>query len=303
MDRIEAMAAFVAVAERNGFAPAARALGLSPSAVTRLVGGLEGRLGVRLLQRTTRAVHLTDPCARFLERARRILADIEEAERLAESERAVPSGRLTVTAPVVFGRLHLASDLSDYMNRYPGVVAELLLGDRIVNLVEEGIDLALRIGALADSSDVARRVGATRRVVVGSADYLARAGVPESPVALAGHRIIAYTPLGPADRWRLGPPDAPREVAVTPSFVTNSVEVAIGSAERDGGLVQVLSYQVRDRVRAGALRVVLKAFEPAPLPIHFVYPSSRLLSVKVRALIDLAVASCDWSFVDLGPAR
>ena len=301
MDRVEAMTAFVAVAERNGFAPAARALGLSPSAVTRLVAGLEARLGVRLLQRTTRAVSLTDPGARFLERARRILADLEEAERLAESEQAAPTGRLVVTAPRMFGRLHVAPLVCDFMQPHPQVVCELQLNDRIVNLVEEGIDLALRIGHLEDSSDVARRMGATRRVVVASAGYLDRAGAPARPEDLARHRTIACTPLAPAERWRFGPAAAPREVAIVPSFVTNSVEAALWHAGNGGGLVQVLLYQVADAVRAGAMRIVLEAFEPEPLPIHFVFPSSRLLSVKVRTLIDLARETRDWSFVELRP--
>ena len=300
MDRVEAMTAFVAVAERNGFAPAARALGLSPSAVTRLVAGLETRLGVRLLQRTTRAVSLTDPGARFLERARRILADLEEAERQAESEQAVPTGRLVVTAPQMFGRLHVAPLVCDFMQSHPQVVCDLQLNDRIVNLVEEGIDLALRIGHLDDSSDVARRMGATRRVVVASAGYLDRFGAPAGLEDLARHRTIACTPLAPAERWRFGPAASPREVAVAPSFVTNSVEAALWHAGNDGGLVQVLGYQVADQVGAGAMRIVLEAFEPEPLPIHFVFPSSRLLSVKVRTVIDLARETRDWSFVELG---
>ena len=181
MDRIEAMTAFVAVAERNGFAPAARALGLAPSTVTRLVGGLEARLGVRLLQRNTRAVHLTGPGARFLERARHILADLDEAERLAESEQATPSGRLRVAAPVMFGRLHVAPLVCGYMRRHPAVVVDLDLADRVVNMVEEGVDLAVRIGPLADASLVARRFGAARRVVAASTGYLAQMERPRRP--------------------------------------------------------------------------------------------------------------------------
>jgi DNA-binding transcriptional LysR family regulator len=267
--------------------------------VTRLVAGLEARLGVRLLQRTTRAVSLTDPGARFLERARRILAELEEAERLAESEQAAPAGRLVVSAPWMFGRRHVAPLVCDFMQQYPQVVCELQLNDRIVNLVEEGIDLALRIGHLEDSSDVARRMGATRRVVVASADYLDRAGTPACLQDLAGHRTIACIPLAPAGRWRFGPAAAPREIALTPSFVTNSVEAALWHAGNGGGLVQVLGYQVADEVRAGAMRIVLEELEPEPLPIHFVFPSSRLLSVKVRTLIDLARETRDWSFIAL----
>ena len=296
MDRIDAMTAFVAVVERGGFASASRALGMSPSAVTRIVAGLEERLGVRLLQRTTRAVRLTEPGARFLERARRILADVDEAERIAETEHGVPVGRLVITAPVMFGRLHVAPLVCEFMGRHAAVKVELLLNDRNVNLVEEGVDLGVRIGALRDSGDVVRRMGATRRVTVASARYLERAGIPQRLEDLAGHRTIVCTGLGPAERMRFG---EGREIAVTPAFVTNNVEAALWHAGNDGGLVQVLSYQVAEALRSGTMRLVLPEFEPEPLPIQFIYPSSRLLSLKVRALIDLAVLNCDWSFVDV----
>src|ERR1700743_2362161 len=168
MDRLDAMQAFVTVADLKGFAPAARKLGLSPSAITRLVAALEEQLGARLLQRTTRQVALTDAGARYLERARRILADVEEAERAAEGERTRPSGRLVVSAPVGFGRLHVSPVMSAYLKRYPDVSAELRLEDRIVSLVEDGVDLSVRLGELADSSLVARQVGDMRRIVVAS---------------------------------------------------------------------------------------------------------------------------------------
>ena len=296
MDRIDAMTAFVAVVERGGFASASRALGMSPSTVTRIVAGLEERLGVRLLQRTTRAVRLTEPGTRFLERARRILADVDEAERIAETEHGVPVGRLVITAPVMFGRLHVAPLVCEFMGRHAAVKVELLLNDRNVNLVEEGVDLGVRIGALRDSGDVVRRMGATRRVTVASARYLERAGIPQRLEDLAGHRTIVCTGLGPAERMRFG---EGREIAVTPAFVTNNVEAALWHAGNHGGLVQVLSYQVAEALRSGTMRLVLPEFEPEPLPIQFIYPSSRLLSLKVRALIDLAVLNCDWSFVDV----
>jgi DNA-binding transcriptional LysR family regulator len=294
MDRLQAIEAFVAVADSAGFAPAARGLGLAPSTVTRLVGGLEARLGVRLLQRTTRAVRLTEPGARFLERARRILADLDEAERLAESARAAPAGRLVVAAPMMFGRLHVAPLVAAYMRRHPAVTVELGLSDRNVHLVEDGVDLAFRIGALPDASLVTRRLGATRRMAIASPGYLAEAGVPAAPQDLAGHRIVACTALGPADRMRF----PGTEVVVSPAFVTNSFEAAIGLALADGGIAQVLSYQVSEAVRAGALCILLAGHEPPPAPIQAVYPSARLLSIKVRALIDLAAARGGWSFVD-----
>src|SRR5580692_4450783 len=178
MDRIDAMQAFVAVADLKGFAPAARKLGLSPSAVTRLIAALENRLGARLLQRTTRQVALTDAGARYLERARRILADVEEAERAAEGERTRPNGRLVVSAPLGFGRLHVSPVMTAYLKRYAEVAGELRLSDRMINLVEDGVDLAVRIGHLPDSSLVARHVGEMRRIVVASPRYLRQRGEP-----------------------------------------------------------------------------------------------------------------------------
>src|SRR5471032_623182 len=192
MDRIDAMAAFVAVADLQGFAPAARKLGLSPSGVTRLIAALEDRLGARLLQRTTRSVTLTDVGTRYLERARRILADVEEAENAAEAERTRPSGRLVVSAPVGFGRLHVSPVMSAYLKRYPEVSAELRLADRMINLVEDGVDLAVRIGHLADSSLVARHIGEMRRITVASKDYLKQNGEPKTPEAIAAHETIQF---------------------------------------------------------------------------------------------------------------
>ncbi len=297
MDRFEAMRTFVAVVDANGFAPAARRIGLSASAATRLVAALEAHLGVRLLNRTTRAVGLTDAGQRFLERARRIIADLDEAERMAENERAEPSGRLVVSAPLIFGRLHLAPVLAEFMTSHPKVQAELILTDRIVSLVEDGIDVALRIGRLDASGDIARRVGTTRRVLVASPGYLSKAGVPAQPEALAHHRLISFTVLSSAGRWRFWRTTEELDIAVTPHFVTNSADAAIGHAARDGGLTFALSYQVASLVRDGALQVVMREFEPDPFPIQFVYPSSRLLSAKVRALIDTALQTRQWDFI------
>src|SRR5580692_6112268 len=202
MDRFDAMQAFVAVADLKGFAPAARKLGLSPSGVTRLIAALEERLGARLLQRTTRSVTLTDVGARYLERARRILADVEEAESSAEGERVRPSGRLVVSAPLGFGRLHVSPVMSRYLARYPEVSAELRLSDRTINLVEDGVDLAVRIGHLPDSTLVARHVGEMRRMVVASDGYLAQRGEPDTPEAIATHDTIQFGAATAAPEWR-----------------------------------------------------------------------------------------------------
>src|ERR1700692_3073556 len=249
MDRLDAMQAFVAVADLQGFAPAARKLGLSPSAVTRLIAALEDRLGARLLQRTTRQVTLTDAGARYLDRARRILADVEEAEAAAEGERTRPSGRLVVSAPGGFGGLHVSPVMSAYLKRHGEVAVELRLEDRVINLVEDGVDLAVRIAHLPDSSLVARQGG-----------------------------------------------DMPRIVAATPRFTTNSSDAAIQYAEAGGGLTRVMFYQAAAALKADRLKIVLAKFEEPPLPIHLVYPTSRLLSAKVRAFVDLVTEIADWRF-------
>ncbi|WP_164020755.1 LysR family transcriptional regulator [Pyxidicoccus trucidator] len=299
MDRLDAMAAFVAVAEHRGFAHAARRLGLSPSAVTRLVAALEERLSIRLLQRTTRSVTLTDAGARYLERARRILAEVEEAEDAAQEERTVPKGRFVLTAPDLFGRLNVAPLMSTFLSRHPGVMGELLLSDRTVNLVEEGVDAAVRIGVLADSSLFARKVGETRRVVVASPEYLAQRKKPQLPGDVASHDVILFTGLNPTPEWRFSRDGRLSHVSFTPTFVTNSADAALAHTERGHGLTMLLAYQVAESVRAGRLKVVLSKFEPPPLPIHLVYPTSRLLSAKVRAFVDLAVSTCNWHFVNL----
>jgi DNA-binding transcriptional LysR family regulator len=296
MDRIDAMQAFVAVADLRGFAPAARKLGLSPSAVTRLVAALEDRLGARLLQRTTRSVTLTDVGARYLERARRILADVEEAEGSAEGERNRPSGRLVVSAPVGFGRLHVSPLMSAYLTRYPEVSGELRLADRMINLVEDGVDLAVRIGHLADSSLVARHVGEMRRIVVASSDYLKQRGEPKTPQAVASHATIQFGAMSASPDWRFVDDGRDIRIVCAPRFTTNSADAAIQYAEQGGGLTRVLAYQAAGAIKAGRLKIVLAKFEQPPLPIHLVYPTSRLLSAKVRAFVDLVVESSDWHF-------
>jgi DNA-binding transcriptional LysR family regulator len=296
MDRIDAMQAFVAVADLRGFAPAARKLGLSPSGVTRLVAALEERLGARLLQRTTRSVTLTDIGTRYLERARRVLADLEEAEGSVQAERTQPSGRLVISAPIGFGRLHVSPVMSAYLKRYPEVSAELRLSDRMINLVEDGVDLAVRIGHLADSSLVARHVGEMRRIVVASKAYLKQRGEPKTPETIASHATIQFGGSTAPPDWRFVENGREIRVACTPRFTTNSADAAIQYAEQDGGLTRVMAYQAAAALRAGRLQIVLAKFEQPALPIHIVYPTSRLLSAKVRTFIDLVVETSDWHF-------
>jgi DNA-binding transcriptional LysR family regulator len=293
MDRIDAMQAFVAVADSQGFAPAARKLGLSPSGVTRLIAALEERLGARLLQRTTRSVTLTDVGTRYLERVRRILADVEEAESSAEGERTRPSGRLTVSAPIGFGRLHVSPVMSRYLARYPEVAGELRLSDRMINLVEDGVDLAVRIGHLPDSTLVARHVGEMRRIIVASNAYLKRRGEPKTPQAIAAHDTIQF---GAAPDWRFVEDGREVRVLPTPRFTTNSADAAIQYAEQGGGLTRVMAYQGAEALKRGRLKIVLAKFEQPAVPVHIVYPTSRLLSAKVRAFIDLVTEADAWHF-------
>lgn len=296
MDRIETMQAFITVADHKGFAPAARKLGLSASAVTRMVAALEERVGARLLQRTTRSVMLTDAGERFLERARRILADVEEAEGAVQAERTQPTGRLVVSAPLGFGRRHVTPLMSTYLKRYPDVAGDLRLSDRMVNLVEEGIDIAVRIGHLPDSSLVARAVGDMRRMVVASPDYLAAHGEPRHPSEIAVHRTVHFGALSAAPDWRFVEDGREVRVACAPRFTTNSADAAIFHVEQGGGLTRVLAYQAAEGLASGRLKAVLVDYEIPPLPIHLVYPTSRLLSAKVRAFVDLVLRDCDWHF-------
>jgi len=290
------MQAFVTVADLKGFAAAARKLRLSPSAVTRLIASLEDRVGARLLQRTTRQVALTDAGARYLERARRILADIEEAEIAAEGERARPTGRLVISAPVGFGRLHVSSVLTAYLKRHREVSAELRLEDRVINLVEEGVDLAVRIGQLPDSSLVARHVGDMRRIMVASPSYLKSRGEPKRPQDIAAHDAIQSGSTSGQAEWRFVEGGTEIRMDYAPRLVTNTADAAIRYAEAGGGLTRVLAYQAAEAIKRGRLKIVLAKFEQPALPIHIVYPTSRLLSAKVRTFIDLVVEISDWHF-------
>ncbi|MCA3264233.1 MAG: LysR family transcriptional regulator [Telmatospirillum sp.] len=298
MDRFEDLSAFVAVAELKSFAAASRRLGVSASAATRAVAALETRLGVRLLQRTTRSVTPTDAGERYLARARSVLADLAEADEMARAERDEPSGRLSATAPAMFGRLHVGPLMCSFLERYPKASGELMLSDRMVNLVEDGIDLAVRIGTLADSSFVVRKLGSTRRVAVAAPAYLAAHGTPQTPADLAQHRLVRFSALGGVNEWRFAEDGREKRLAIAPRYTTNSADAALWHAERGGGLTVVLAYQAAEAVRAGRLRIVLADFEPAALPIQIVYPASPYVPSKVRAFIDMARETVDWNFVD-----
>lgn len=296
-DRLREMRAFAAVCDANGFAPAARRMGVVASVVTRLIAALELDLGVVLLQRTTRSIKLTDAGERFLERSRRILADVEEAELAAQEERGLPRGRLTISAPLLFGRIHVAPLVSDLLEENPDLQVELNLTDRYVNLVEEGVDVAVRIGHLSDSALIARRIGATRRVLVASPKYLASRGVPTEPDHLASHSLIAFDTLGPNREWRFDHPERGNiRVPLSSRFSTNSGEGAIEHAIRGGGIAAVFRYHVSSAIAEGRLVEVLDGFASPEVPIQAVFPTTRLLSIKVRTLLNaLEVHRSRWN--------
>lgn len=287
MDRYHAMRVFVRVAETGGFAEAARQLHMSPPAVTRAVAALEETIGARLLTRTTRAVKLTEAGGRYLADCRSILAAITEAEAAAAGSYATPTGMLTVTSSVLFGQLYIMPIMTAFCDAYPEVTGRMLFLDRIVNLVDEGVDVAIRIGHLPDSSYSAIRVGAVRRVICGAPDYLEARGVPRHPAELAQHRIIAATSAWTSLEWRFGE-DGGIAVGVKPALFSNSNEAAIGAARSGWGLTRALSYQIGPDLLAGRLKIVLEDFEQPPLPVHIVHPEGRNASAKVRAFIDFA---------------
>jgi DNA-binding transcriptional LysR family regulator len=286
MDRIDSVAVFAEVAARGSFAAAARHLRRSPAAVTRAVAELEGRLGVRLLNRTTRAVSVTEAGQRFLTGARRVLADLAEIEQAAIGQGRAPRGELRVTAPIVFGRRHVLPLVADFLARYPEVSVRLVLLDRPTDLVEEGFDAAIRIGALADSSAIATRVGALRRVVVAAPAYLKRRGRPKQPHDLADHEVIAFVGIEGTERWRFA---EGIDVPIKPRLMVNTAEAAIDAATSGFGITRVLSYQAVDALSDRALVRLLREHESEPAPIHVLYPDGRHPPPKLRAFLDALV--------------
>ena len=289
MDRFQEMQVFMAVAHDQGFAAAARRLGLSAASVTRAVAALEVRIGAQLLIRTTRTVHLTEAGQRYLEDCRRILADLQDAEESAAGSHADPRGQLTITAPVLFGDLYVTPVVVGFLEQYPQVNINALLVDRVVSLVEEGVDVAVRIGELPDSSQYAIAVGEVRRVVCGSADYLRRYGRPLHPEELGRTRIIATSAIGQQRSWPFMAAGTSMHVRLEPRMVVTANQAAITAATLGLGLTRVLSYQVADKVAAGELEIVLEDFELPPLPIHVVYQGGRKAPARVRSFVDYAV--------------
>lgn len=286
MDRLHEIEVFIAVADAGSFAKAGARLRLSPPAVTRAISALEERLGARVFNRTTRSLTITDVGQRFLEGARRVLTDLESAEKEAVGETGAPQGHLTVTASVTFGRSALAPLVCNFLAQHPRVSISVLLLDRIANLVEEGIDLAVRIGPLPDSSLVAKRVGTVRRVLVASPGYLARCGTPSSPADLRLHSMIAFTGLMPNREWRFLDGRSGNSVSFMPRLEINDAVAAIAAAEMGDGITIALSYMVANQIREGRLVTVLDSVTPPPVPIHLVYPQNRLIAPKLRAFVD-----------------
>jgi DNA-binding transcriptional LysR family regulator len=288
MDKLRAMETFVRIVDGGSLTAAADSLSMSLPSVVRTLAALEAELDVRLLNRTTRRLSLTDEGRDYLERCRRVLAEIDEAEAALSARRVRPKGRLRITTPVMFGRLHVAPLVTEFLLKHPALQIELLLLDRVVDLVEEGVDAAVRIAHLPDSSLVAIPVGATRRVVCASSAYLKRCGTPKQPKDLESHRVVNFTALGAGNLWTFGG-DRPAQQAITPALVTNQIEAGIDACLRGIGPAQLLCYQVQALLAAGKLKRLLQAYEPPALPIHIVYPQARLLSANVRAFVDWAV--------------
>ncbi|MET1026318.1 MAG: LysR family transcriptional regulator [Dongiaceae bacterium] len=289
MDRIDAMRVFITALDEGSLAGAGRRLGHSPAAVSRAISFLESHVGTQLLHRTTRTIRLSEAGERYAAACRRVLTDLEEADMLAAGEAAAPRGLLTLSGPLVSGARVLRPILDDFLDLYPAVRARLHLFDRLVGLVDEGVDAALRIAHLPDSSLIAIRVGDVRRVVCAAPAYLARRPAIETPADLAGHACVAMSIFG-QDSWSFasGPDTTPQHIPITPRLVVNTVEAAVASAVEGRGLTRLYAYQVAEEVQDGRLKIVLRDPPAAASPVHLLTPEGRLALPKVRAFVDFA---------------
>lgn len=289
MDRFLSMQVFVAVAESKGFALAARRLAMSPPAVTRAVAALEASLGLPLLQRTTRNVRLTESGARYLVDCKRLLAELEDAEQALTGEHGELRGQLSLTASVMFGTLFVSPILLEFLQQHRRVHARSLLVDRVVDVIEESIDVAVRIARLSDSTLTAIRVGSVRELVVASPAFLKLHGTPKRPQDLTDFDVISFSNNRNAPNWSFGSGKHPLTVRPSSRLVVNSSEVAMHAAIADAGITRVLSYMAASEIKAGRLKVVLKEFEPEPLPIHVIHREGRQPAARVRAFVDFLV--------------
>ena len=288
MDRLEAMSILREAVDAGSLSAAGRRLGVPLATVSRKVSELEKHLGTRLLNRSSRKLTLTDAGRSYVMACKRILEDVAEAERVASGEYSAPKGNLTLSAPIVFGRLHVLPVVMAFLKHHPDIDIRLVLADRVVDLHEDHVDLAIRIGDLPDSSLVAVRVGSIRRVVCGSPAYFAGRGTPLHPAELSAHDCVSFEGLMASDSWsfRVGKSDTP--VAIHSRLVVNTAEAAIDAAVAGVGITRVLSYQVARAAEVGALAVVLEPFEPAPAPVNLVHAGQGLLPLKLRAFVDFA---------------
>lgn len=289
MDKLRAMETFVRIVDGGSLTAAANGLRTSLPSVVRSLAALEDSLGVRLLNRTTRRQALTDEGREYYERSKRVLSEVDDTQSAMSARRKTPRGRLRITAPVMFGRMHLAPLVTDFVLKHAALQVDLLFLDRVVDLVEEGIDVGVRIGHLPDSSLVAIPVGQTRRLTCASPAYLKRAGTPRSLADLAAHRCVSSIGLAQGNEWAFAADARPIHVAVNNALISNQIEAALDACVRGVGLGQFLCYQARTALAEGRLRRVLREHEPAPLPIHVIYPHARLLSSNVRTFVDSTV--------------
>ena len=288
MDRLVSMKMLVSVIETGSLSAASRRLNVPLATVSRRIGELEAHLGAKLLNRTSRSLDLTDAGRDYLAASRRILDDVAEAERAAAGEHAAPKGELIVTAPLVFGRLHLLPVVIEFIKAYPEIDIRLVLNDRVVGLAEDHVDLAVRIGELPASSLVAIRVGSIGRIVCASPAYLATRGRPRRPAELASHDCITFDNLMPAERWVFPQAGSEISVAIRSRLSVNTAEAAIDAAVAGIGLTRVLAYQAAEALSRETLETVLADFQPPPAPVNLVHSGGRLLPRKMRAFLDLA---------------
>ncbi|MFO1436148.1 MAG: LysR family transcriptional regulator [Gammaproteobacteria bacterium] len=288
MDRLESMNILLIAVETGSLSAAGRRLGMPLPTVSRKVSELETHLKARLLNRTTRQLTLTDPGRAYVEACKRILEDVQEAERAAAGEYSAPKGELILTAPVVLGRLHVLPVVTEFLTAYPEVGVRLVLGDRVANLMEDHIDVAVRIGKLPDSRLIATRVGATQRVVCGSPDYFAAHGNPSSPADLGMHECIVFETLASANAWEFTVDGKTVLMPIRARLIVNTAEAAIDAATAGFGITRVLSYQIEAAKRSGLLAETLCEFGSAPDPVSLVYTGQARRPQKLRAFLDFA---------------
>lgn len=288
MDRIEAMTTLLAVVEAGSLSAASRKLRVPLTTVSRRISDLEAHLKTQLLNRTSRRVTLTDAAATYIQACRRILDEVDEAERVVSGEYRAPRGELTVTASLAFGRVHVVPVAAAFLKAYPDILLRLRLSDRVVSLQEEHIDLGIRIGALPDSGIVARRIGSVRRVVCASPDYLLSRGRPEMPQDIAAHDCVTFTGFTHTESWGFQIGGSTVSVPIRARLQVDTAEAVVEAALAGTGIIRLFSYHVAEAVKAGRLSLLLEQFEPPQLPVNLVYLGGGLLPLKVRAFLDFA---------------